>query len=121
MKPVSSFWIVLALWGAGLGAAAQFGKISIIFDQASLIYPAAGPLALGLFVSIVGIPGLVFGTTAGLMVRGLGWRRVLVGALGLGAVLSALQALLPPLPVMFWRCECWRVSAIWPLWSRRRC
>lgn len=100
MKPVSSFWIVLALWGAGLGAAAQFGKISIIFDQASLIYPAAGPLALGLFVSIVGIPGLVFGTTAGLMVRGLGWRRVLVGALGLGAVLSALQALLPPLPVM---------------------
>ena len=100
MKAVSPLWLVLALWGAGLGAAAQFGKISIIFGQAGAIYPLAGPLALGLFVSIVGFPGLIFGTTAGLMVRGLGWRRVLVAALSLGAMLSAVQALFPPMPVM---------------------
>ncbi|HRK42865.1 MAG TPA: MFS transporter, partial [Gemmobacter sp.] len=100
MKTTSPLWLVLALWGAGLGAAAQFGKISIIFDQAGAIYPLAGPLALGLFVSIVGFPGLIFGTTAGLMVRGLGWRRVLVAALSLGAGLSAVQALFPPMPVM---------------------
>ena len=100
MKTTSPLWLVLALWGAGLGAAAQFGKISIIFGQAGAIYPLAGPLALGLFVSIVGFPGLIFGTTAGLMVRGLGWRRVLVAALSLGAILSAVQALFPPMPVM---------------------
>ncbi|MBL8561257.1 MAG: MFS transporter [Gemmobacter sp.] len=100
MKPISPFWLVLALWGAGLGAAAQFGKISIIFAQAGAIYPLAGPLALGLLVSIVGFPGLIFGTTAGLMVRGLGWRRVLVVALSLGAAVSAVQALFPPMPVM---------------------
>lgn len=100
MKPISPFWRVLALWGAGLGAAAQFGKISIIFAQAGAIYPLAGSLALGLLVSIVGFPGLVFGTTAGLMVRGLGWRRVLVVALSLGAAVSAVQALFPPMPVM---------------------
>ena len=100
MKITSPLWLVLALWGAGLGAAAQFGKISIIFGQAGAIYPLAGPLALGLFVSIVGFPGLIFGTTAGLMVRGLGWRRVLVAALSLGAILSVVQALFPPMPVM---------------------
>ena len=100
MKQLSPLWIVLALWGAGLGAAAQFGKIAIIFDQAQGLYPQAGPLALGLFVSIVGFPGLILGTTAGLWVQGLGWRRVLVAALTLGAALSAVQALFPPLPIM---------------------
>ena len=100
MKTTSPLWLVLALWGAGLGAAAQFGKISIIFGQAGAIYPLAGPLALGLFVSIVGFPGLILGTTAGLWVQGLGWRRVLMAALTLGAGLSAVQALFPPLPIL---------------------
>ncbi|MCK7475758.1 MAG: MFS transporter [Rhodopseudomonas palustris] len=57
-------------------------------------------MALGLVVSIVGFAGLLFGTTAGLLVQRLGYRRVLVTALAAGVVLSALQALLPPLPVM---------------------
>lgn len=100
MKTTSPLWVVLALWGAGLGAAAQFGKISVIYDLMAGPYPLAGPLALGLLVSIVGFPGLIFGTTAGILVQGLGWRRVLVSALLAGAGLSALQALLPPLPVM---------------------
>ncbi|MEH6775781.1 MAG: MFS transporter, partial [Cereibacter changlensis] len=92
--------LVLALWGAGLGSAAQFAKLGVIFDQIALAYPGRSEVALGLTVSIVGFVGLVFGTTAGLLVQRLGYRRVLVAALSLGAVLSALQALLPPLPVM---------------------
>lgn len=100
MKTHSAFWLVLALWGAGLGAAAQFGKIGVIFDLAPGLYPGAGPLALGLFVSVVGVPGLIFGTTAGLLVQGAGYRRVLVVALLAGAVLSLVESLFPPLPVM---------------------
>lgn len=92
--------LILALWGAGLGSAAQFAKLGVIFDHIALAYPGRGEVALGLAVSIVGFVGLIFGTTAGLLVQRLGYRRVLVAALSLGAVLSALQALLPPLPVM---------------------
>lgn len=55
---------------------------------------------LGLLVSIVGFPGLIFGTTAGIFVEGLGYRRVLLGALVAGAGLSALESLMLPLPVM---------------------
>lgn len=100
MKQVSSFWLVIALWGAGLGAAAQFGKMSVIHDLSALRYPGAGPMALGLLVSIIGFPGLIFGTTAGIFVQGLGYRRVLVAALALGAVLSLVQAPMLPLPLM---------------------
>lgn len=100
MKQVSSFWLVIALWGAGLGAAAQFGKMSVIHDLSALRYPGAGPMALGLLVSIIGFPGLIFGTTAGIFVQGLGYRRVLVAALALGAALSLVQAPMLPLPLM---------------------
>lgn len=100
MRQVSPLWIVLALWAAGLGAAAQFGKASLSFDLLAPAWPGAGPTALGLFVSIVGVPGLILGTTAGIFVQAAGYRRVLVGALAMGAVLSALQALVPPLAVM---------------------
>jgi hypothetical protein len=44
--------------------------------------------------------GLVLGVVAGMAVEGIGKRRAMVAALGAGAVLSAAQALLPPLPVM---------------------
>ena len=57
--------IILAIWAAGLGAAAQFGKISILFHDLERHYAGAGPLGIGLMVSIVGIVGLVFGTSAG--------------------------------------------------------
>lgn len=100
MKPVSPLWIVLALWCAGLGAAAQFGKASLTFDLIAPLWPMAGATALGLFVSIAGLPGLILGTTAGILVQGVGYRRMLVAALLAGAALSAAQALMPPLPVM---------------------
>jgi DHA1 family inner membrane transport protein len=92
--------IILILWGAGLGAAAQFGKISILFDRIASHYAGATDVTIGAVVSIVGLIGLIFGTTAGLLVQRLGYRRVLVAALGAGAVLSALQSLFPPLPVL---------------------
>lgn len=99
MRGSSSFVIILILWGAGLGAAAQFGKISILFDRIALHYVGAGQVTIGLIVSIVGFVGLIFGTTAGLLVQRLGYRRVLVLALAAGAILSALQATFPPLPL----------------------
>ena len=33
---------VLAVWAAGLGAAAQYGKISVVFDRLPELYPEAG-------------------------------------------------------------------------------
>lgn len=100
MRSASPFVIILVLWGAGLGSAAQFGKISILFDRIALHYAGAGQVTIGLIVSIVGFVGLIFGTTAGLLVQRLGYRRVLVAALGAGAALSAIQSVFPPLPAL---------------------
>ena len=60
--------LVFALWGAGLGAAAQYGKISVIFDQLPQLYPDAGA-AIGWAVSLVGLLGIIFGVVAGLRCR----------------------------------------------------
>ncbi len=92
---------VLALWCAGLGAAAQFGKISFAFDLFAARFPGHGPVGIGLLVSVVGIVGLVFGTTAGLLVARIGPRRAIVTALALGAVMSALQVLALPYAALF--------------------
>ncbi len=90
--------LILALWAAGLGAAAQFGKISVIFDDFTLRYGGTGAVAL--MLSVVGLVGLVFGTTAGIVVQRLGMRRVMLGALLTGAAISAGQAALPAYPLM---------------------
>ena len=92
--------IVLALWLAGLGAAAQFGKISVLYEVLALRYAGHGVVALGLAVSVVGLVGLVFGTTAGLIVMRVGPRRAILWALVLGAAVSVGQAGLPPYPLM---------------------
>lgn len=92
--------LVFLLWCAGLGAAAQFGKISVSYEDLRAIYGGSGEVALGLVVSVVGMVGLIFGTTAGLLVARIGPRRAIVAALLLGAAVSALEALLPPYPLM---------------------
>jgi predicted MFS family arabinose efflux permease len=92
--------LVLLLWCAGLGAAAQFGKISILYEDLRGAYAGRGEVALGLVVSIVGMVGLIFGTTAGLLVARIGPRRAIVWALAAGALMSAFQALLPAYPFM---------------------
>jgi MFS family permease len=100
MRPLPPMFLVLLLWCAGLGAAAQFGKISIHFETLRGSYGGHGEVALGLVVSIVGLVGLIFGTTAGLLVARVGPRRAIVAALAAGAAMSALQALMPAYPVM---------------------
>jgi predicted MFS family arabinose efflux permease len=89
--------LIFALWGAGLGAAAQYGKVSVIFDLLPLSYPHAGA-SLGWIVSLVGFVGIVFGVVAGLVVACIRYRRALLVALWVGAVVSLVQAALPPLP-----------------------
>lgn len=91
---------VLALWAAGLGAAAQFGKISVLYEVLGAAYADYAGVGIGVMVSIVGMVGLVFGTTAGLLVARIGPRRAILGALLLGAGVSMVQALFPPYPVM---------------------
>lgn len=95
-----TLFTILALWLAGLGSAAQFGKLSFAFDLMADRYPEQGAAGIGLIVSIVGIVGLIFGTTAGLLVARIGPRRAIVAALAAGAVMSALQAMLPAYPLM---------------------
>lgn len=87
--------LILALWGAGLGGAAQYGKFSVIFDLLPAVYPQAGA-ALGWIVSLVGLVGIVFGVAAGVLVARIRYRRALLAALWLGAVISAAQSVLPP-------------------------
>lgn len=92
-KPITTRWpLIFAIWAAGLGVAAQYGKISVIFDRMGLLYPDAGA-SLGFTVSLVGIVGIFFGLVAGLFVSSVGYRRSLVWALWIGAGMSALQAL----------------------------
>ncbi|MBC7739219.1 MAG: MFS transporter [Candidatus Saccharibacteria bacterium] len=91
---------ILALWCAGLGAAAQFGKISIAYSELGAAYPAEDGVQIGLMVSIVGMVGMVFGTTAGLVVARVGARRAMLAALALGAAVSVVQSVLPPYPLM---------------------
>lgn len=90
--------LILALWAAGLGAAAQFGKISVLYADLVAIY--GGPGRVALMVSVVGMVGLVFGTTAGILLQRFGLRPVMLAALVLGAVLSAFQATMPAYPLM---------------------
>lgn len=91
---------VLALWCAGLGAAAQFGKISVAYPALEAVYGAHAGIGIGLMVSVVGMVGLIFGTTAGLLVAQVGPKRAIIAALALGAAVSVIQMLFPPYPVM---------------------
>ncbi len=100
MHPLPPMVLVVLLWCAGLGAAAQFGKISILYETLRASYGGNGEVALGLVVSIVGMVGLIFGTTAGLLVARIGPRRAIVAALATGAAMSALQALMPTYALM---------------------
>ncbi len=95
-----SLLTILALWCAGLGAAAQFGKISVAYQALGAAYPAGAGVWIGLMVSIVGMVGLVLGTTAGLVVARVGARRAILVALVLGAMVSLVESVLPPYPLM---------------------
>ncbi|MEM8749897.1 MAG: MFS transporter [Pseudomonadota bacterium] len=93
------FGLVLALWFAGLTAAAQFAKISVIFPLLQDVYPQAGT-SIGFLVSLLSFLGIALGLVAGLLVARIGFRRMLISALLLGAAMSAFQATLPAFPLM---------------------
>lgn len=99
-RMTGSWPLILALWGAGLGAAMQFAKFAVIYDLLGGIYPEGGA-ALGWLVSMIGVVGIVLGAVAAMLVSKLRYRRSVLWALWLGAVVSLGQAALPPLPVMF--------------------
>ena len=99
MRDNTDWILVLLLWIAGLGAAAQYGKVSVVYDRLSAHYPDAGA-ALGFVVSLVGFTGLVLGVVAGLLVARLRYRRTLLWALGFGAAISLYQSTMPALPLM---------------------
>ena len=90
--------LVSLLYVTGLLAAAQFAKISLTLPALEAQYPAV-PMAYA--VSALSVMGVAFGVTAGVIVARFGVRRVLLTGLAAGAVLSGLQALLPPAPVFF--------------------
>jgi len=90
--------LILVIWAAGLGAAAQYGKISVVFDRMAELYPQAGS-SIAFTVSMVGLLGILFGVVAGMFVAAFGYRRTLVWALWIGAAMSALQAMHLPFQV----------------------
>lgn len=90
--------LVWLLWAAGLGAAAQYGKISVIFERLPDVYPGTGA-TLGFAVSLVGFLGILLGVVAGVLVARIGYRRALLSALLAGAAVSAFQATFPALPL----------------------
>ena len=91
--------LVLLLWVAGLGAAAQFAKVAVVLPEFAALYPGAGA-AVGWLVSLISAVGLVFGLVAGSLAGGAGLKRLLVASLALGAAMSLLQSLAPPFPLM---------------------
>ena len=64
------FALILALWVAGLCAAAQFAKISMIFPELLALYPDSGAAA-GFLVSLLSFIGMALGLFAGIVVARL--------------------------------------------------
>lgn len=95
----SPLFLVLALWAAGLGAAAQFAKIVVIFPELQAHYGQAGA-ASGYLVSLISFVGMALGLVAGVIAIQIGLRRLLVIGLSLGAVISAWQSTMPGFEAM---------------------
>ena len=91
--------LVLLLWLAGLAAAAQFAKFSLVFPNLESLYPQAGT-SLGFLITLLSLIGIILGLVAGLIVARFGFRRILLSALVLGALVSVYQATLPPFEYM---------------------
>jgi len=90
---------VIAIYACGLGGGMQFAKVSALFDALERHYEA-GPALIGWMVSAVGLVGIVFGATAGLVVARFGSRQTLIVALAAGAAISLVEATLPQVGLM---------------------
>ncbi len=91
--------LVLVLWLAGLGAAAQFAKFAVPFGTVRLLYPEAGT-EIGWLLTLISALGAVFGMTAGVLIARIGLGRAVITALVLGGVVSFWQATLPGFAIM---------------------
>ena len=99
-EPKTQWLNVILLWVAGISAAMQFAKFSVSFDGL-LEHYQMGATSTGAALSAVGIAGLVFGVSAGMIASRVGYLKVLVGALLLGGGLSLLQSTLPSFQLLF--------------------
>ncbi|SMX42730.1 MFS transporter [Actibacterium lipolyticum] len=95
----SNIPLILALWLAGLGAAAQFGKIAVAMPALRETY-AVSEVALGFLMSSLGMVGLLFGVVGGVVVDRLGLRKMLLLGLIAGGCLSLVEGFMPAYPVM---------------------
>ncbi|NLQ17959.1 MFS transporter [Marinomonas sp. M1K-6] len=100
IEPKTQWLEVILLWVAGISAAMQFAKFSVSFDDL-LVHYQAGATSTGAALSAVGLVGLVFGVSAGMIASRVGYLKVLVGALLLGGVLSFIQSTLPSFQLLF--------------------
>jgi AAHS family 3-hydroxyphenylpropionic acid transporter len=101
LNPPTTHWPrVIALWLCGVAAAMQFSKVSFAFQTLQSTYGAT-PAAMGWILSTVGMVGLVLGVTMGLCAPAIGYRRLLLVGMGLGAVLAGVQALEPPFALLW--------------------
>ncbi len=91
--------LMILLWGAGLGAAGQFAKFSVVLPEVAALYPERGA-SIGFLVSMVSFVGVVLGLTAGVVLNRIGARRALILSLLLGAAVSLYQSLLPAFALM---------------------
>jgi len=89
--------LVLLLWLAGLGAAAQFAKIAVPFADFRELYPDVGS-GFAWLLSIISVVGIFLGMTAGILAAKFGYVKLLILGLLLGAGVSFWQALLPSFP-----------------------
>ncbi len=97
--PGRQLFLILLLWGAGLGAAGQFAKFSVVLPEVAALYPGRGA-TIGFLVSLVSCVGVILGLIAGVMLNRIGARRTLLYSLLLGAAVSLFQTLLPPFPII---------------------
>lgn len=95
----SPLFLVLTLWTAGLGAAAQFAKIVVIFPELQAYYGETGA-ASGYLVSLISFVGMALGLVAGVIAIQIGLRRLLILGLSLGAAISTWQATMPGFEAM---------------------
>ena len=95
----SEWYIILLVWAAGLGAAAQFGKVAIALGEFRAVYQVS-EVSLGFLISCVGIVGLVFGVLGGILISNFGIKRAFIWGMFIAAALSALQSIMLPFPLL---------------------
>jgi len=91
--------VILLIWLAGLGAAAQFGKLAVSLPALRVLYDVS-EVQLGFLMSSVGMVGLLFGVVSGVIVNRAGPRKMLIWGLVISGGIGLIQAVIPSYPVM---------------------